>query len=98
MTEADFARDLECSVEQTKELRYNPTYFRKMMAAHGALATAQRLLTTPDVSEGFYTLARLQRIDLTLEAIVLKHAALFTAEEIMTAQQRLEEARTWSGS
>ena len=95
MTETTFGRDLDLSVEQMNALGYKPTIFRRMLAEHGPVGTAQRLLATAQPSEGFYELARLQRLDLSLEAIVLKHHALFTQDEVQTAQERLETARGW---
>jgi hypothetical protein len=64
-----------------------------MLAEHGGLATAQRLLHAPAVSDGFAALWERNRLDLTVEALVsqTKYADLFTAEELGVARYRLEQ-------
>jgi hypothetical protein len=64
-----------------------------MIAQHGAVGAARRLLGAPTVSDGFVLLWERQRLDLTVEALVLDPTFddLFTAEEKSTAHARLEE-------
>ena len=75
------------------ELRYNPRYFRVMVTQYGALEAARRLLHAPAVSDGFVTLWERQRIDLTVETLVVdeRFAALFTEEERAVARKRLDD-------
>jgi hypothetical protein len=75
------------------ELRYNPKYFRVMVSQHGAIGAAQRLLRAPAVSDGFVKLWENDRLDLTVEALVVlpRFAELFTDDERRTAQRRLED-------
>jgi len=63
-----------------------------MIANYGGLKTAQKLLATPNPSEGFEVLWELQRLDLSMENLVLnpKYRSLFTDEEITTAKERLK--------
>nr|MBA3533071.1 EVE domain-containing protein [Ardenticatenales bacterium] len=58
-------------------------------------ATARRLLNAGNTSEGFTRLWELGRLDLTVEAIVLKpeFASLFSEEERTRARERLREVR-----
>jgi hypothetical protein len=76
-----------------QEIRYNPVLFIKMIAQHGGVGTAKRLLRSPAVSSGFTTLWERHRLDLTVEAMALQppFAPLFTSEELRTARDRLAE-------
>lgn len=71
-----------------KECKYNPTYFNQMLAELGGVNTAKRLIEkaikTGNSSDGFTTLLLCNRLDLTMEASVIKEEFkdLFTLEEI----------------
>jgi hypothetical protein len=73
------------------EANYHATYFLSMLAEHGSLATARKLLHGPTVSDGFAALWERGRLDLTVEALVIqpRFADLFTPSEIEIAQHRL---------
>lgn len=75
------------------EVGYNATYFRGMLAELGPLATAQKLLAAPAVSDGFAELWERGRMDLTVEAVVTEpqFAELFSTDEIAVARRRLEQ-------
>lgn len=79
--------------EAKRDCNYNATYFLRMVTDHGGLEAAKRLLATETVSDGFGTLLLCGRLDLTVEAHVIKpeFAVLFTPEEIAIANHRLEE-------
>lgn len=76
-----------------RELNYKPTYFLQMVSEVGGLEAARRLLQKNELSEGFTTLWVNGRLDLSVEAHVIKpeYHSLFTAAEIATAEQRLRE-------
>lgn len=69
----------------------NATRFIQMVANQGGLATARQLLWSDQVSDGFETLRRHGRLDLSVEAYVLKKefADLFTDEDRQGARDRL---------
>lgn len=73
------------------EANYPATYFLSMLAEHGSLATARRLLHAPTVSDGFAALWERGRLDLTVEALVVqpRFADLFTPVEVEVARHRL---------
>lgn len=75
-----------------KECGYRATRFLQMVTEQGGLKAARALLARADTSEGFAALWELGRPDLTMESLVLqpKYRGLFTAEELATAQLRLE--------
>lgn len=76
-----------------REIGYNPTRFRQMVAEHGGLGAARLLLDGPDASDGFTTLWEAQHLDLSVEAHVLlpRFEALFTPAERQAARRRLED-------
>lgn len=73
------------------EANYHATYFLSMLAEHGSLATARKLLHAPTVSDGFAALWERGRLDLTVEALVVqpRFADLFAPAEIEIAGNRL---------
>jgi hypothetical protein len=75
-----------------RELGYNATRFIQMVSEHGGLATARQLLWSDQISDGFETLRRRGRLDLTVEAHVLKDefADLFTDKDRQRARDRLD--------
>lgn len=63
------------------------------MANDGGLAAAKQLLAVDKPSQGFTELWERGRLDLTVEALVLRpeFSPLFTRSELRTARRRLEE-------
>ncbi|WP_405084914.1 DUF262 domain-containing protein [Microbispora sp. NBC_01389] len=80
------------------EANYHASYFLSMLAEHGSMETARRLLRSPAVSDGFAALWERGRLDLTVEALVVRprFAELFTYDEIEIARHRLGQFG-WSG-
>jgi len=75
------------------EAKYNATRFLQMLHDHGGLETAQILLHSPTVSEGYTALWERNRLDLTVEALVLQPEwhDLFSDEERAIARRRLTD-------
>ena len=76
-----------------KQINYNATIYIRMISTLGGLGAARQLLHSSSVSSGFTTLWEKSRLDLTVEAFVLREpwSALFTEEELQTARERLAE-------
>src|SRR4051794_5879366 len=76
-----------------REAGYNATYFLRMLAEHGGVETARRLVASDSPSEGFTQLYLKGRLELTVEAAVLEpdFAALFDHELLDRARTRLEQ-------
>ena len=76
-----------------KDLGYNATRFLQMISDHGGLDAARQLLRAPAVSNGFTTLWEHHRLDLSVEAHVLREEfrSLFTDEERDVASRRLRD-------
>lgn len=74
------------------DLGYNATRFLQMISEQGGLATARQLLWSDQPSEGFTTLWSHHRLDLTVEAHIIKpeFAGLFTDADRERARIRLE--------
>lgn len=88
----DFHTAVLSVMERCKnELSYNPRYFRIMVSQHGALGAVRKLLAAPAVSDGFVALWERQRLDLSIEALVLdnRFAAIFSEDERDVARNRL---------
>lgn len=75
------------------EAGYTPSYFLGMVSELGALGTARKLLHAPAVSDGFSNLWERGRLDLTVEALVLRpeFSWLFADEELDQARGRLDQ-------
>ena len=73
------------------ECDYNATRFLQMLLEHRGLKTAKILINAPHVSDGYTALWERKRLDLTVEALIIKPEwdALFTDEERAIAKERL---------
>lgn len=93
--ELDFHLAMEDIYYRAKEeARYNATVFRRMVAEHGGLETARRLINADKVSDGYRALWERGRLDLTVEAKVLetpRFHSLFTEKELEICRQRLRD-------
>lgn len=76
------------------EAKYNATAFLGMLNNHGGLATAKTLINAAKQSDGFTALHLANRLDLTVEALVVEDArwrSLFLSEELEKAKSRLHK-------
>ena len=78
---------------ETKKFGYNPVRFDQMVHDTGGLRTAQRLLRDQTIPAGLIRLWEEGRLDLSMEALVLKEpwCVLFTDAELKEARRRLRE-------
>ncbi|MDY6914074.1 MAG: hypothetical protein SVT52_06435 [Planctomycetota bacterium] len=95
---AEIEREFDAAMMQIyhralKEAKYNATRYLQMLHEHGGLATAQILLHSPTVSDGYTALWEKKRLDLTVEALILQPdwQGLFTDAEREIARKRLED-------
>ena len=74
------------------EAQYEAKIFLGMISERGGLETARYLLQTAEPSEGYVALWERRRLDLTVEAAVLKPewSPLFSDDERSTARARLQ--------
>ena len=75
------------------ECSYKPRYFLRMLNEHGAIDTACRLLQSESPSDGFITLCENNRLDLSVEALILQDTwnQLFNEEDLVIARNRLRD-------
>ena len=75
------------------ECRYRATRFLQLVEQRGGVAAAKQLLQSPGHSEGLTKLWELHRLDLSMEALVLRAPwrDIFTDEELAIARRRLQE-------
>lgn len=91
--EARFHRAMAKIYEDAKKEGYTASYFLRMLSEHGGVETARRLVDSDTPSEGFTRLWMMKRLDLSVEALILKPEwqSLFGDEERKRAQVRLEK-------
>jgi len=75
------------------EVGYNANRFIQMVAELGGVETARRLLDASGVSDGFTTLWEAGRLDISVEAVVMRpeFEVLFDQRRLRTAPERLEQ-------
>lgn len=76
-----------------KECGYNPTRFLQTIEKFGGVKTAKEILRKGRLSDGFEKLQEAGRIDLTMEATIVKgqFGSLFTDEEVNSCYEVLCE-------
>ena len=88
--EREFQKAVSICIDQ---YGYRPSYFLQMLGNYGPIDTAIRLVTALNFHEGFIRLWEFGRLDLTVEAIILRNPynQLFTEEVLENARERLEQ-------
>jgi hypothetical protein len=92
-TKDDFKRKLLKAVDNCIiHYRYKPSYFLQMLDNYGAVGTAMKLVTVAKFHEGFTKLWKFGRLDLTVEAKMLRspYRQLFSEEVVDKASARLK--------
>ena len=76
-----------------KECGYTATRFLQMIDKQGGWATAKQLIAKPCGTDGFAKLWEHGRLDLSVEALVLRseYQSLFSEEEKLLCEERLKE-------
>jgi hypothetical protein len=76
-----------------KECRYNAIRFLEMVTDHGGLKAAKMLLASKKFPEGLTRLWQEGRLDISMEALVLKSpwSGLFSEKELRVARKRLDD-------
>ena len=93
--EIDFHHAMEEIYQRAKgEAGYNATAFRRMVAEHGGVETARRLISASQVSDGYTALWERKRLGLTMEAMLIGRSEfrpLFTEAELQICRKRLKD-------
>jgi hypothetical protein len=91
--EQQFEKELLRLYELAKVIcNYNATRFLKMIYELGGITTATHLVLSPDFSQGLTAMWECGRLDLTVEATVLKEPwrQLFNEDVLSAAQAKLQ--------
>ena len=90
--ESEFHQEMLRIYEEAKEFGYYPNYFLGMVVERGGLSAAKHLISGSQLSDGFVRLWEEERLDLSVEALVLQDpwSSLFIHEELAEARRRLE--------
>ncbi len=74
-----------------RDLRYDAAHVRALVEARGGIEAARAVLAQPGLTGGLEEFAAAGRPDLSIETLVLEQPfdALFTAEELAAARERL---------
>ncbi|WP_299515697.1 HNH endonuclease [uncultured Rummeliibacillus sp.] len=91
--EIQFHKDMLNIYESARKIGYNASRFKQIVANNGGLNVAKKFIKNNTPSDGFTNLWQLGRLDLTVEALVLKEAykSLFSQEERQVVLDRLKE-------
>ena len=86
-----FETEMRAIYPQCAKFGYHSSYLLQLISEHGGVGAAKHLLASPP-SEGFSRLALEERLDLSVEAVVLKPQweELFNDTELATARRRLK--------
>ena len=79
---------------EAREIGYTPSLFLRMLHEKGALQTARQLINASQPSDGYTRLWELERLDLSVEAVVHDNAEwhiLFTPDELQRCKKRLAD-------
>lgn len=90
--EHEFENEMRKIYEQAVECGYRPTRFLQLISEKGAVETAKQLLYSSTYSEGLTKPWELKRLDISMEALVIKKpwSSLFTEEQLQVAKKRLK--------
>ncbi len=91
--EQQFHEQMLETYRQAAAQGYHATYFLRMVQERGGVQAARDLLDAPSTSDGFTRLWELGRLDIAVEAIVLRpeFQPLFTSEQLAIARRRLRD-------
>lgn len=91
--ELKFRDALQAAVAECRKFGYAPNRFTGMLSRSSPFEVVRSLLASHDVSEGFKVLWEKGRLDLSVEAIVLRPEwrGHFSEAELLTAQRRLSD-------
>jgi len=93
--EKTFDQDMVKTYQEAVKIGYRPARFLQMLNESGGVATARIILAQPNTTDGFATLWEKKRLDLSVEALVLKpeYIPLFSDEDRAKARARLADVQ-----
>lgn len=94
--EQSFEARVRAAVQECHRIGYHPSDFEAMLANASAARVAERLVTSGDLQTGLRRLAKMGRLELSVESIMLEpeFQDLFKSADIRAAAQwRLDQVR-----
>ncbi|MFL6118918.1 hypothetical protein [Actinophytocola sp.] len=90
-----FGAEMVRGIRELAREGYNANYFRQMLATHGPVEAARRLVLDPTPSEGLWRLQQMDRLDMSVEMWVQLpwYQPLFEPEVREQARKKLEALR-----
>jgi len=90
-----FEAQLWHTVEEALTEGYAPRRFEQMLRDHGGVQAAKLLIASGDIQYGLERLAELDRLDISLERVMLRpeFEPLFTQDELAAARWRLSQVQ-----
>lgn len=79
-------------IEKSIQIGYTPHIFCRMREQRGTVEAMRNLVVSSEIQSGFKRLKELDRLELSIEAAILKFPDEFTSEERDAARWRLEQA------
>jgi hypothetical protein len=81
--------------EQSRQIGCDPSVFLEIVQSHGPVEACKRMIESPVLGQGLLRLKQAGRLDLTVEALVLRDRfkRLFDQPTLATARKRLVD---WS--
>ena len=79
---------------EATQIGYTPSIFHQMITKQGGVAAAKQLINAPKPSDGYTRLWELERLDVSVEAVVLENEEwhpLFTHHELEICRRRLKD-------
>ena len=89
---AELEKFIEVAIEQSIQIGYTPHVFCRMRRQHGTVEAMKKLVASSEIQCGFKRLKELNRLELSIEAAILKFPDEFTLGEQEAARWRLEQA------
>lgn len=92
---SQFETTMRSYCDEARTLGYFPADFLGMLDRYGGVQLAKRLIASGDLQTGLKKLARMNRLDLSIESLMLEqpYRCLFTPHELASAEWRLQQAR-----
>ena len=89
----EFSARLHAAILECHRLAYHPTRFEQMLQSTDAVSLAKKLVASGDLQDGLRSIKSLNRIDLSMEQIMLEpqFKTLFDDKERAAASWRLSQ-------
>ena len=92
--ERRFGEAMFAIYRDARDIGYTPSIFHRMLHDKGAFQTARQLINASQPSDGYTRLWELERLDLSVEAVVRDNTEwheLFTQDELQRCEKRLAD-------